>query len=280
MFPGNYFAKTYFAPGYWASAAAVAAGGALLLALHGTGGAGNVPVIPPIPPIPEIQPSSGGFFGYVQPPKVIKHVKLSGNTWQEQETYGYISIKHELAAQHKVFAFANTGQQQDVTGSITLSSLSQFAKPAKLDISKALVSTHYQLNVATAQSQSIIGVISASHSASQILADDSNSTVKNYLAVETPNLVIGLQETSQVQHIVGKITLSEPVSVSTHSLATASTSQVQEVSGKIVTNRRYLSISAYTSEQRQGLSGSITTNDDDEMLQVLLALLELDDEIT
>lgn len=226
-----------------------------------------------VPVTPEIPSSGGGLYqAHVTQKKPAKHVQLHINTWQEQETYGYIGIKYELAAQHKVALFGKSWQEQGITGSIVAHKAIFVAENATQVTQKAniLVSAYSLPAITTSQVQVSRGTISTRKS--------DISDVKDYLTTAAISNVI----TSQSQHIVGKIELSELVSVSTHSLANVSTAQVHEISGKISTHRfvdvnNTLSVKAATYQQ-QAISGRITTNDD-EMLMVLMALLALDDEI-
>lgn len=223
-----------------------------------------------VPVTPEIPSSGGGISRGIQQYNLAKHVKLSGNTWQEQDTYGYAGIKYDLIAQHKVFALGKTGQEHVSLGHITSTNLVNVYKTDRL------VSAHYHLNVATAQKQVSIGTVSVSNA----------PVVKDYLTTEIPNLVIGLQETSQVQQSFGTIISKQPIAevelVSTHYHANAITAQVQESSGS-VTVTQYLqtpiTVSVKAATYQQQVSFGKVTTDDDEMLMVLMALLELDSDI-
>lgn len=214
----------------------------------------------------------------------VKHVELHVSTRQKQEIKGTLST---VAAPHNVSIFANTGQHQGITGRINVSSLESLSEFAKLPslVTKAysspdaLASTHYRLNVATTQSQSISGAITTQATGHE----PDISTVKDSLTVAA----IGNISTAQSRHIVGKIISKQPVAevelVSAHYQLNASTAQTQEISGKINTHRfvdanNTLSVKAAT-YQHQVISGRITTNDDEEMLMVLMALLELDSDV-
>lgn len=223
-----------------------------------------------VPVTPQVPLAGGGISREIQTYNLAKHVKLSGNTWQEQDTYGYAGIKYDLIAQYKVFALGKTEQEQVSAGSITSTNLVNVYKTDRL------VSTHYRLNVATAQNQEVSrGTISTRNISNPILADNSNAAIGN-------------GNTAQNQHTVGKIISKQPIAkvdlVSTHYHANAITAQSQCASGKVTVTQNLetpiaVSVKAAT-YQRQAISGRITANDEDEMLMVLMALLELDDEVT
>lgn len=222
-----------------------------------------------VPVTPAIPLAGGGIYREIPTYTKAKHVKLHGNTWQEHDTYGYIGIKYDIAAQHKVFALGKTWQEQSTTGIIT-------TKRTFADIvNPQLVSVHYQLNVATAQNQVSRGTIttkvieSAGH-------EPDISVVKDYLTTAA----IANASSYQNQHIEGRITLSVPELVSTYYQINASTAQNQEISGKISAKvLPHIAVKIASTYQQQSISGKITT-DNDEMLMVLLALMELDGEIT
>lgn len=233
-------------------------------------------------PLPPQQDISGLVAQHVEQKyekAIAKHVTLHVSTSQKQEIKGFISAKHAPeAAQHKVFAFANTGQRQDVTGSISThnlvtkvvsspDTLEHTFKPKIVYVSDTFASTHYQVNAVSTQTQEINGTISVSNS----IAD-----------AHTNNIVCIQTVTSQTQYIVGKISLSSPISqdneVSTRLQANAITTQTQEISGKIKTQDiPHVIIKVAETYQYQTLSGSITISNDDDMLMTLLALLDLDD---
>lgn len=225
----------------------------------------------PLPP-----PSGGGVTARVvkQVKAEAKHVKLHINTWQEQETFGYIGIKYELFVQQHVALFGNTGQQQGIDGVITSTKPTDVAQKASNE-----VSTHYRLNVATEQVQVSRGTISTSNT----IVD---APSENKVIVHAQASSIGNISTAQTQHIVGKIISNPPVaeveSVSTHYQINSSTAQTQEISCRISTVNYQvpqIALGQISTYQKQAISGKIVTNGDDEMLMVLMALLELDSDV-
>ena len=192
-----------------------------------------------VPVTPEVPASFGIAYPKAKAP--AKHVQLSANTWQYQEIYGFIRIKYDTAAQHIA--------QKTST----------------------LVSAYSPLDIETAQVQDLHGTISVSEKPADILPE---AIVADVTEVSFGDIL----NTYQNQHISGSITLSDPIEANNvHSLANVSAERVQEVSGKVsVKAISQIAISEVATHQRQAISGSITTNDDD-MLMALLALMDLDE---
>lgn len=207
----------------------------------------------------------------------VQHVSFSDNSAQIQNCSGKIRTLSAKASAHYQ-ANAVTAQNQASSCVIYVSSVitHSHAETSQYQQSSSSISASYvycQASAITGQNQASSGTITAT------LPDKPSQVTDKH---------IGLYASSvQSQHIVGKI-ISKQVSigdneVSVHyhhvPIGATHTAQEQVSHGEIVTNLRHLSISAAISEQRQGILGSITTNDDSEMMMVLLALLALDDEI-
>lgn len=69
-----------------------------------------------------------------------------------------------------------------------------------------------------------------------------------------------------------------PVLVSTHYQINASTAQIQEIRGKISMKAfPHIAVNVAATYQQQVISGRVTTDNDNEMLMTLLALMEFDE---